>query len=100
MPATAMRTWITGIALLAFGIGVHTTIGGNHLSTGAAAALIVIAGLLVARTLAGSAVLIVGGRPIGAPAYARTRRPTVVRQSDPDAPGRARPRAPGSFPLR
>ncbi len=98
--ATWIRTWITGFVLLAFGVGMHAATSGNHLSAGAAAALIVLTALLAARTIAGSALVNVNGRPVGAPFYARTRRISVVRLSDPDAPGRTRSRAPGGFPLR
>lgn len=100
MAALQIRTWINGLVLLAFGVGISATIDGHHLPAGAAAALIVIAGLLTARTLIGSAIVSVDGRPIGAPSVARARWTAVIRQSDPDAPGRARPRAPGNAPLR
>jgi hypothetical protein len=94
-----VHMWINAIVLVAFGIGIHAA-ADTPVSAGAAAALIVIAALLAARTIAGSAILHVGARPVGAPSYARTGPTGVGRQCDPDAPGRARPRAPGIFPLR
>jgi hypothetical protein len=101
--AIRLRAVIAGLALLACGTGIgaamHGDAGVPPLATGAAAALIVIAALLAARTLIGSSIPIVAARPIGAPFAARARRLAVPRLCDPDAPGRARPRAPG-FPLR
>jgi len=99
LAAIQIRSWIVGLALLTLGASLNATAGGPaSMTTGAAAALLVIGALLASRTLA---VRPQGGdnrQPLGAPQYARTRDTSVSRQCDPDAPGRARPRAPGNSP--
>jgi hypothetical protein len=93
MTATQIRMWIYGLALAAL-VAVGLSVSGSPYASTGAVALIVIAALLAVRAIAGSAVFRFGRKPQVAPAYAR--RPVAVsRQIAPDAPGRARPRAPG-----
>jgi hypothetical protein len=94
MAANQIRTWIFGLAFAALVVGGWTVGGSGYASTGAAA-LFMIAALIAVRAIAGVAIFRFGRAPQPAPAFVRSdgRRNSYV--SDPDAPGRARPREPG-----
>jgi Family of unknown function (DUF6412) len=99
MAAHRIRTWIYGLALVSLVISGWSVsgsgVGGPASASTGAVALVLIAALIAVRTSAGLAIFRFGRAPRPAPAYARTRSNGVGRQIDPDAPGRARPRAPG-----
>lgn len=97
MAVTGIRAWIFGLALLSLTAGGWSAFGSGYVSLGAAAALTMVSLLLAIRMIAGPAIFRFGREPAVSPAYARTQR-GVGRQVDPDAPGRARPRAPGHLP--
>jgi CHASE1-domain containing sensor protein len=92
---TWIRMWIYGLALVTLATSLHHAGGSTLLSAGAATALIAITALLLTHTVATAAMLRSGRAPIGVTLHARARNTGVLRQRDPDAPGRPRPRAPG-----
>jgi uncharacterized protein DUF6412 len=94
MTATRIRAWIFGLTFIALVVG-GWTVGGSAYATGGAVALVMLAALVAVRAFAGVAIFRFGRAARPVPAYARTRTNGVGRQIDPDAPGRARPRAPG-----
>ncbi|HEY1488278.1 MAG TPA: DUF6412 domain-containing protein [Micromonosporaceae bacterium] len=94
MTAGQIRTWIIGLALVTLTIGVWSVSGSAYETTGVAA-LVLIGALIAVRTLMGAPTDRSGQNARPAPAYVRVRNNGVGRQVDPDAPGRARPRAPG-----
>jgi hypothetical protein len=64
-------------------------------SGAATAAVILTAVVLAVRSVAGLPLPRAGHRTLGRTLRARILRAGVIRQTDPDAPGRPRPRAPG-----
>jgi hypothetical protein len=94
MTAGQIRAWILGLALATLAIGVWGA-GGSAYATTGVAALVLIGALIAIRTFLGSNNDRSGRAARPAPAYVRVRNNGVGRQIDPDAPGRARPRAPG-----
>ncbi len=94
---TRIQLWIYGLAALVLTAGLaspSTAVAG----AGAAAALLVVTTLL-ASNVAGAMIPRPEPVPIRVSRREHARRTVVLRQCDPDAAGRARPRAPGHFPL-
>ncbi len=98
MSAFRVQMWaavLAAAALLADFAGAGLFSGGTAFS----AAVLLAAVLLALRTVAGLPLPSTGRAAPGVRLRGRTRQIRVSRLSDPDAPGRPRPRAPGRHPL-
>jgi hypothetical protein len=94
MAANQIRTWIFGLAFVALVVGGWTLGGSAYASTGAVA-LVMIAALIAVRAIGGATIFRFGRAPQPVPVRVRADRQRSSYVSDPDAPGQARPRAPG-----
>jgi hypothetical protein len=98
MSATPSRLWASLFGLAVLWVAAAIGLGPTGATVGAAAtAALVLAVLATARMGAGAA-LSVARVPVTVNLRDHARRTGVLRQRDPDAAGRPRPRAPGSRP--
>lgn len=85
--------------LWAYAIGLVLGTGSTELLAGAAVAAVSALAVLLAVSLIAGRLPGTGAHTLaGAAGFARHRRPPVPRLCDPDAAGRARPRAPSPVP--
>lgn len=95
MSATASRLWASLFGLAVLWVAASIGLGPTGATAGAAATALVLAVLATARMGAAAALSVVRV-PVTVNLRDHARRTGVLRQRDPDAAGRPRPRAPGS----
>jgi len=97
MSATVSRLWVSLFGLAVLWVAASIGLGPAGATAGAAATALVLAVLATARMGAGAAPSAVPV-PVTVNLRDHARRTGVLRQRDPDAAGRPRPRAPGRRP--
>ena len=97
MSATVNRLWASLFGLAVLWVAAAIGLGPTGATAGAAATAVILAVLATARMAAGASLAVVRV-PVTVNLRDHARRTGVLRQRDPDAAGRPRPRAPGRRP--